>query len=1111
MNGLLHLGHAFSLSKLEFAAAYKRLTGHAVLFPQGFHCTGMPIKACADRLANEVAAYGDPPVFPEEGEGADGATVVDAEAAEAAAVSAGADRDPAKFAGKKSKATAKAGTAASQWEIMRLSGLGDAEISAFRDPAHWLAHFPPLAARDMAAMGCGVDWRRSFITTDANPVYDAFVAWQVRALRDAGKIVKDKRLAVYSPLDGQPCADHDRATGEGVGPQEYTLIKLKALQTPPALAAACAGKGPIYFLAATLRPETMYGQTNAWVLPTGAYGAYEGTEGGRAGGEPCVFVMAARAARNLAWQDGLPGGPPSGAGPVPALATVTGADLLGTPVAAPRAPHAAVYLLPLLTISMGKGTGVVTSVPSDSPDDFAALRDLQAKPALRAKFGLADEWVVPFAPVPIIEVPGFGSTAAVKACEDLGVTSQNDAKKLADAKAAVYLKGFTDGVMLVGEHAGRKVCDVKAGIRADLLEAGDALPYSEPERPVTSRSGDDCVVALTDQWYLTYGEEEWAAATRECLAAMDTFSPEARNAFQHTLGWLRQWACSRAFGLGTRLPWDPAFLVESLSDSTAYMAFYTVAHLLQGGDLYGGGPGGPSRLEGEVPGIPAPPASPAPPVPAAALTDAFWEAIFRGGPDPTPAQCPGLPPGLVPACRREFEFWYPMDLRVSGKDLINNHLTFCLYTHTALWPGGAGSRWPAAMRCNGHLLLNAEKMSKSTGNFKTLAQAVAEYGADAMRVALADAGDALDDANFEHSTANGAILRLTRELAWAEEAMAAVKAFQEGGGGVGGAPPAAAGAAAREVTVRGGPLTFADRAFANELAIASASARASYDRLLFRDALKAALYDLQAARDAWRLACGAGGLHADLVCPYLDLATRSLAPIAPHWAEHMWGAVLGGAGTVLTAGWPDLPAPDFVLRRAAAVLEATAGALRGGIRRAEAPPKAKKGGAPAGAAPPKVTAATIYVSPAFGGWHAPVLAALAAHFDDAARAWVPDAKAALAAASAAAAEPVVAAGGPSGDKALKQTVIPFAKVVMDEAAAGGAALLSQTLPFDEAGLYTENAAFLARALGLAEAGGVAVVVGDPPAEEGGGSGGGGALPGKPALRFTSADAGAEAA
>lgn len=49
----------------------------------------------------------------------------------------------------------------------------------------------------------------------------------------------------------------------------------------------------------------------------------------------------------------------------------------------------------------------------------------------------------------------------------------------------------------------------------------------------------------------------------------------------HTLGWLNQWACSRTYGLGTRLPWDPTYLIESLSDSTIYMAYYTVAHLLQ--------------------------------------------------------------------------------------------------------------------------------------------------------------------------------------------------------------------------------------------------------------------------------------------------------------------------------------------------------------------------------------------------------------------------------------------------------------------------------------------------------------------------------------------------
>ncbi len=42
---------------------------------------------------------------------------------------------------------------------------------------------------------------------------------------------------MYSPVDGQPCADHDRASGEGAKPQEYTLVKMRVLQLPPALSA----------------------------------------------------------------------------------------------------------------------------------------------------------------------------------------------------------------------------------------------------------------------------------------------------------------------------------------------------------------------------------------------------------------------------------------------------------------------------------------------------------------------------------------------------------------------------------------------------------------------------------------------------------------------------------------------------------------------------------------------------------------------------------------------------------------------------------------------------------------------------------------------------------
>ena len=53
MNGRLHLGHGFSLSKAEFQSRYQRLLGKNVLFPFGFHCTGMPIAAAAKKVAKE--------------------------------------------------------------------------------------------------------------------------------------------------------------------------------------------------------------------------------------------------------------------------------------------------------------------------------------------------------------------------------------------------------------------------------------------------------------------------------------------------------------------------------------------------------------------------------------------------------------------------------------------------------------------------------------------------------------------------------------------------------------------------------------------------------------------------------------------------------------------------------------------------------------------------------------------------------------------------------------------------------------------------------------------------------------------------------------------------
>lgn len=67
------------------------------------------------------------------------------------------------------------------------------------------------------------------------------------------------------------------------------------------------------------------------------------------------------------------------------LATIKGIELMGAKLQAPLSVYKAIYVLPMLTIKDDKGTGVVTSVPSDSPDDFAALRDLKQKAPFRQK------------------------------------------------------------------------------------------------------------------------------------------------------------------------------------------------------------------------------------------------------------------------------------------------------------------------------------------------------------------------------------------------------------------------------------------------------------------------------------------------------------------------------------------------------------------------------------------------------------------------------------------------------------------------------------------------------------------------------------------------------
>lgn len=241
------------------------------------------------------------------------------------------------------------------------------------------------------------------------------------------------------------CADHDRAEGEGVNPQEYTLVKIEIVdQKINEYIKETNGK-KIFLAAATLRPETMYGQTNCFVLPEGQYGVFEMPSNE-------LWICTQRSMLNMSYQ-GLTLTPKK----TNLVQEIKGESLIGMKCKAPLSVYEFVYVWPMLTISMNKGTGVVTSVPSDSPDDYAVLVDLKKKPALREKFGLKDEMIMGFEPVSIIDIPDYSDLAAVRAYQDFKITSMNDKAKLLDAKAEVYTKGFYKGVMKVGEFKGEKV------------------------------------------------------------------------------------------------------------------------------------------------------------------------------------------------------------------------------------------------------------------------------------------------------------------------------------------------------------------------------------------------------------------------------------------------------------------------------------------------------------------------------------------------------------------------------------------------------------------------------------------------------------------------------
>jgi leucyl-tRNA synthetase len=539
--------------------------------------------------------------------------------------------------------------------------------------------------RGMKQLGLSVDWRREFTTNDDH--YSQFITWQYETLREKGLLEKGLHPVKYCTNEHQPVTTHDILEGEEAEFQEYTLVRFG--WNPDADSDASGGDedGEVIVPMATLRPETVRGVTNAYIDPDADYVLAD------VDGE--TWLVSTQAVEKLRLQDHE----------IAVEETFTGERLVGERVRNPVTGDE-VLVLPAGFVDPDNATGVVMSVPAHSPDDYVALQEAKSETERLERYGIDPQEVETIEPVPILEIEGYGTIPAKDAVEERGITSSDD-PALEEATKELYNREFHAGRLLdaYGEFAGAVVEDVRGSFRDHYRDAGVFGSMQEFTEDVVCRCGGDVVVAEQDTWFLRYNDEAWKQRTKEAVENMECIPENTRGEYTHTIDWLNEWPCIRNYGLGTRLPWDRDFVIEPLSDSTIYMAYYTLAHRI-----------------GELP--------------PEELDRAFFDTLFYGedAVDDSDERALDL--------RDEWEYWYPVDYRFSANDLISNHLTFYLFHHAALFEE---AKWPQGIVIMGMGLLEGEKMSSSKGHVVLPGAAIDDYGADTVRFFLLNSAEPWQD------------------------------------------------------------------------------------------------------------------------------------------------------------------------------------------------------------------------------------------------------------------------------------------------------------------------------------------------------------------------------
>ncbi len=683
-------------------------------------------------------------------------------------------------------------------------------IREFSEPVKIADYFHQEIKSGMIEMGYSIDWRREFTTID--PVYNKFIEWQFRKLRSKNLVIQGSHPVGWCPKDQNPVSQHDTLGDVEPSFTEYILIKFRYEK---------------YVIpTATLRPETIFGVTNLWINPQVTYKI--------ASVDNETWIVSAECARKLEFLDKK----------VKVIDEIKGSKLVGKKVKVTDR-NEEIVIFPASFVKSENGTGIVMSVPAHAPFDYQALEDIKKSNNDQNLASIARSIL----PISIIQTDGYGEIPAKEVTERFQIENQNN-PKLEEATKELYSKEFYGGKLKqnTGRFAQKTVAEAKEEVKKWILQSKNAdILFELNDGPIRCRCGSECVVKLlNDQWFLDYSNKKWKDDAHQWINEMKILPEEIRGEFNYVVDWLRERACARQHGLGTKLPWDKDWIVESLSDSVIYMAYYILAKYVNEKQLA-----------------------------AENLDDTFFDYVFLGeGDSKKIASSSKTSQDILENIKNEFEYFYPVNARHSGRDLVPNHLTFFVFNHIAIFPK---KYWPEEIVVNGSVLMEGKKMSKSMGNIIPLRDAIRTHGADPIRLAILISAELLQDADFNLEAVRGIKNKLENML---DEC-------------------------SKYKLDKSNSIEQEDRWLQSRLQQLVLEITSAMEKMRLREALHYVLYEFDSdiqwylkRTEAKNRKNISGTLHE-----IFSVRVAMLSPFAPHIAEEMWEK-LGNSGIVSKSLWP---------------------------------------------------------------------------------------------------------------------------------------------------------------------------------------------------------------